>query len=79
MKRLDAQLREVSAPEPPKVDREMWSEGAMTVTKAAKAMDTSRKNVFVMMGDGRLPWGRFGCHRRIPRKAVIDLLAGGGG
>jgi excisionase family DNA binding protein len=72
-------LRNVShdAPtEPPKLDRDVWLDGALTVTGAASLMATSRKTVFVMMKEGRLPWGRFGSHRRIPRRAVIDVLAG---
>lgn len=77
--RRDEFLRPVEAPQPPQVDRAMWSEGSLTVSQAAKFLATSRKTVFTMMGDGRLPWGRLGCHRRIPKQAVLDLLSGGGG
>jgi excisionase family DNA binding protein len=59
---------------PPVLDREVWLEGALTVTGAAAMMACSRKTVFILMKEGRLPWGRFGSQRRIPRRSVIDLL-----
>lgn len=62
--------------EPPRLDRDIWSEGGFTTTQCAEFLDTSRKTVFEMMRDGRLPWGLLGARRRIPRRAVIDLLAG---
>ena len=77
MPRRDAYLREVEAPEPPKVDRAIWSDGAVTVSQAAALLATSRKSVFGMMSSGQLAWGRLGSRRRIPRRAVLNLLMGG--
>ncbi len=62
---------------PPALERDIWLDGAVTVTGAAAMMACSRKTIFVFMKEGRLPWARFGAQRRIPRKAVIDFLAGG--
>ena len=62
-------------PEPPSLPREIWADGALTVSKCAQFMDCSRKTVFEKMNNG-LPWGRFGEQRRIPKRAAIDDLAG---
>ena len=67
---------ERSNEQPPEIDREVWSEGALTVTGCAEFMACSRKTIFEKMKSGELVWGRFGSHRRIPRRSAIDLLAG---
>lgn len=72
----NAHLLTIAGIEPVRVDRELWDEGSMTVTQAAKHLATSRKTIFLMMNDGRLPWARLGSRRRIPRRAVLDLLVG---
>lgn len=61
--------------EPPDLPRSVWAEGALSVTDAARFMGCSRKFLFDLMGRGELPWGRLGKSRRIPRGALIDLLA----
>jgi excisionase family DNA binding protein len=60
---------------PPDLDRNIWSEGAETVTGAAHFLSCSRKHVFTLMKKQRLAWGRFGRSRRIPRRALMDLLS----
>jgi len=62
---------------PPALPRELWSEGAKSVTDAAAFLGCSRKHVFELMRLGTLPWGRFGRReRRIPTRALVDYLAG---
>lgn len=78
MRRLDAQLREVDLPKPPVVPREAWAEGAMTTTQVKNLLQVSKKTLFVWMKNGKLPWAQLGSRRRIPRRAVLDLLEGGG-
>lgn len=75
MTRFDENMIEIDDPQPPVTPRELWADGAMTVTQVAKFLAISRKTVFVMMNEGRLPWGRLGSHRRIPKRAVLDLFA----
>ena len=63
---------------PPAVPPERWADGALDVMGAARFLACSRKHIFALMKDGRLPWGRLGGRRRIPRRALVDLLAGDG-
>ena len=61
----------------PDVPREAWVEGALTVSAAAAFLGCSRKHLFDKMADGSLAWGRLGRSRRIPKGALLDLLASG--
>lgn len=65
--------------QPPDLDRDIWTEGAETVTGAADFLSCSRKHVFTLMKKQSLAWGRLGRSRRIPRRSLIDLLTGEGG
>jgi len=71
-----AELDPQNRPKPPTVDREIWREGALSVREAAAFLGCSRKHVYQLMNEGRLPWGRLGRARRIPKAALLDILTG---
>ena len=49
----------------------------MKVTEAADFLRLSRSNLYALMERGELPFVKLGRSRRIPRRAVIALAAGG--
>lgn len=70
---------ELIATPAPTVDRALWAEGALNATDAAAFLGVSRRHVFDLMQRGALPWGRVGGRRVIPRRALVDYLAGSAG
>lgn len=53
------------------------TEGVMTVRDACRFLSIGRTQLYQLMKSGRLPWVSLGSCRRIPRRAVMQLLADG--
>jgi len=52
-------------------------DGVMTIDDACKFLSVSRDYLYRLMKSGQLPWVSLGKYRRIPRRAVMQLLADG--
>lgn len=55
--------------------RELCTEGAVSVAKAAEFIGASRTFVYGEMDAGRLPFIRVGRKRALPRRALVRWLA----
>ena len=53
------------------------ADGLMTIQEAAGFLRLSRSAIYLFMERGELPFVKLGRSRRIPRRAVIALAAGG--
>ena len=53
------------------------ADGLVTTKEAAAFLHLSRSTLYEMMNNGELRYVKLGRSRRIPRKAVIELAAGG--
>ena len=54
----------------------MLAEGAMTISKAVEFSGIGRTRMFALIKDGRLPVLRVGMRTLVPRKALVEFLAG---
>jgi excisionase family DNA binding protein len=55
--------------------RTIVADGLMTVPEAAKFLRISRSKLYETMDKGELAYVKLGKPRRIPRRAVIDLVS----
>jgi excisionase family DNA binding protein len=53
---------------------QLVADGLWTVPQASKFLGLSRSKVYAMMEAGQLAFVKLGSSRRIPRKAVIELV-----
>lgn len=56
---------------------EVFAEGAVTVTEAARFSGLGRTLLYALMTTGRLPSAKVGARRLIARRGLIELLAAG--
>ncbi len=56
---------------------ELVADGLFTVAEAASFLRLSRSNLYVLMERGELAFVKLGRSRRIPRRALVELAAGG--
>jgi excisionase family DNA binding protein len=56
------------------VNQAVIADGAMSIRKAVQFTGFSRSFLYEMMEDGRLPYIKIGRARRIPKRALLDLL-----
>ena len=56
-------------------NNEILMDGLMRVHEVAGYLGLSRSKVYEIMSKGELPWAKFGRARRIPRRAVVELVA----
>ncbi len=54
---------------------ELVSDGLMKVAEVSDFLRVSRSSVYELMAGGELPWAKLGRARRIPRRAVVELVA----
>jgi excisionase family DNA binding protein len=54
---------------------ELLADGADTPKSAAAFLKVSVAQVYKWMGDGTLPFAKLGRSRRIPRRALLELMA----
>jgi len=54
----------------------MLAEGAMTISRAVEFSGIGRTRMFALIKDGRLPVLRVGTRTLVPRKALVEFLAG---
>jgi excisionase family DNA binding protein len=47
--------------------------GFMSVPECADFLRVSRSKIYLMMGQGKLPFAKFGKSRRVPRRALMQL------
>lgn len=62
-------------PEPTDEDRAAVSDGALTVTQAARFSGESRDRLFDLMKAGVLDWYHSGRDRRITRRSLVEHMA----
>jgi excisionase family DNA binding protein len=55
---------------------ELMADGALTVAKACEFTSLSRPELYKLMAAGKLPFTKHGKRRLIPRRALVQLLAG---
>ena len=55
--------------------REMMMDGAVTVTQAIAFTGLQRTTLYALMERGELPYLKVGRARRIPRRALTEMLA----
>jgi excisionase family DNA binding protein len=55
-------------------DQTLFSDGLMTVGEAADFLRVSRSSIYLLMDQGKLPFAKFGKSRRIPRRALMELV-----
>jgi excisionase family DNA binding protein len=53
---------------------ELFLEGVISTNAAAKFLSVSRSMVYLLMDQGALPFVKIGKARRIPMRAVVNLL-----
>ena len=53
------------------------SDGLLSVAAAAAFLSVSRSKLYEMMDGGLLPYVKLGRSRRVPRRALVELAAGG--
>ncbi len=58
---------------------ELFADGAVTVAEAVRFSGIGRTQLYDLMTAGRLPFTKVGSRRLIPRRGLVDLLAGGAG
>ena len=51
-------------------------EGFLTISGAESFTGMKRSTLYNLMQDGTLPYAKVGKARRIPKKALIDFMAG---
>ncbi|NIO38881.1 MAG: helix-turn-helix domain-containing protein [Anaerolineae bacterium] len=56
-------------------NEDIVSDGLLRVREAAVFAGVSRSSIYIWMDQGLLPYVRIGRSRRIPRKALITMLA----
>jgi excisionase family DNA binding protein len=54
---------------------DLVSEGLLRITETEKLTGMSRATLYRMMESGELPYVQLGKKRRIPRRALAELLA----
>jgi excisionase family DNA binding protein len=54
---------------------ELVSDGLLTVRECAEFLHLSRSKIYELMDAGELCFAKLGRSRRIPRRAVIELVA----
>ena len=55
-------------------DSELLEDGLVSVAEAAQFLSLSRSSLYVLMDAGRLAYVKLGRARRIPRRALIELV-----
>ncbi|MBI3073016.1 MAG: helix-turn-helix domain-containing protein [Deltaproteobacteria bacterium] len=50
-------------------------EGLVSIRSAASFLCRSRSSVYQLMDDGQLPFVKIGRSRRIPKRALVNLIA----
>ena len=55
--------------------RELAADGLMTVDAARRFLGVSRSTLYKLMGDGTVPYVQLRGVRRIPKAALVDLIA----
>ena len=55
--------------------RELAADGLMTVEAARRFLGVSRSTLYKLMGDGTVPYVQLRGVRRIPKAALVDLIA----
>ena len=58
---------------------EVFADGAVTVPETTRFSGIGRTQLYDLMATGRLPFTKVGARRLIPRRGLIDLLAGAAG
>jgi excisionase family DNA binding protein len=53
---------------------DLASEGACTITQAAKFTGLGRTTLYELMGAGQLPFAKVRGRRLIPRRALVELI-----
>jgi len=57
-------------------NRELVVDGCVSIEEAQRFMSLSRSKLYEMMNAGLLAYVKLGRSRRIPRRAMLDALAG---
>ena len=55
--------------------RDVVADGLVTIPEAAEFLRISRTGLYKLMNQGALPYVKIGRSRRIPRRAVVNLVA----
>jgi excisionase family DNA binding protein len=57
----------------------IWRDGASSISDAAIFLSLSRRTIYELMSDGKLPSRKLRGRRLIPRAALLDLLSSADG
>jgi excisionase family DNA binding protein len=69
-------MRARLAPDPaPDRRLDLAADGFLSVADAAAFLSVSEAGLYVLMGDGRVPYTHVGRRRLIPKKALVELAA----
>ena len=53
----------------------LLAQGVLTIRQAEELSGLKKSTLYKLMGAGRLPYVKLGASRRIPRAALLELLA----